>query len=102
MSDSTVEIHFVNAALHGMRRRGRDVAAVLAQAGISPQWLGEPRARVSFEQFSRLVQAIWVHLDDELIGFGAAPIRFGKRFRERLLAGVADDDGDAGHAGSPG
>lgn len=77
MSDSTVEIHFVNAALHGMRRHGRDVAAVLAQAGISPQWLDEPRARVSFEQFSRLVQAIWVHLDDELSGFGTAPIRYG-------------------------
>lgn len=77
MSDTTVEIHFVRAALHGMRRQGLAADAVLAQAGISPQWLNEPRARVSFEQFSRLVQAIWVHLNDELSGFGAAPIRYG-------------------------
>ena len=77
MSDTTIEIHFVKAALHGMQRQGRDVDGVLMQAGISPLWLAEPRARVSFEQFSGLVQAIWVHLDDELSGFGAAPIRYG-------------------------
>ncbi len=77
MRDRTIISQFVRAALHGAKRRGEDVGAMLAAAGIPASVLGLPSARVSFEQYARLIQHLWVQLDDELLGFGRRPIRYG-------------------------
>ncbi|MFD1296881.1 AraC family transcriptional regulator [Lysobacter gummosus] len=73
----TVSIHFVHAALRGARQRGEAVEPLLVPAGIPASALDEPRARVSFEQYARLLQSLWRHMDDELLGCGRHPLPLG-------------------------
>ncbi len=61
----------------GARRHGYDYSSLLQQLGISPELLDEPRARIAPEQFTQLIQALWLALDDEYLGFGQAPSRPG-------------------------
>jgi len=70
MRERTIASHFARAALGGAQRRGYDYSKLLQQLGISPELLDEPRARIPPEQFTRLVQALWLALDDEYLGFG--------------------------------
>ncbi|MGW4159770.1 AraC family transcriptional regulator ligand-binding domain-containing protein [Streptomyces sp. NPDC004788] len=69
----SVSSHHVRAVLLGARRQGVDPAPLLARAGLP----AELPARVPARRFGRLVGALWRRLDDELIGFGEAPSRFG-------------------------
>ncbi|MFI9004064.1 AraC family transcriptional regulator [Streptomyces sp. NPDC053541] len=69
----SVGAHHVRAALLGAERHGLAPAPLLARAGLS---LDLP-ARVPARQFGRLVGTLWRRLDDELLGFGEAPSRFG-------------------------
>jgi AraC-like DNA-binding protein len=77
MRERTIASHFARAALGGARRRGYDYSSLLQQLGISPELLDEPRARIAPEQFTRLIQALWLVLDDEYLGFGPAPSKPG-------------------------
>ncbi|WP_253772207.1 AraC family transcriptional regulator [Goodfellowiella coeruleoviolacea] len=61
----------MRAALRGARRTGRDTSAVLADAGIAAALLRDDRARVTVDQYTALIQALWDLLDDEFMGFGA-------------------------------
>jgi AraC-like DNA-binding protein len=70
MLTRTIAIHYVTAALRGALRGGHDVPEVLAAAGISPALLTDERARVTADQYTRLIQALWDVLDDEFMGFG--------------------------------
>ncbi|MCK2149586.1 MULTISPECIES: AraC family transcriptional regulator [Marinobacter] len=70
MSNLTVSRHFVQAALEGAERLGFDTHEMLREAGISPDLLRIEMARVSSDQFSRLMQVLWHRLDDEFMGFG--------------------------------
>jgi AraC-like DNA-binding protein len=70
MRERTIASHFARAALRGAQRRGYDYSGLLEQLGISPELLDEPRARIAPEQFTRLIQALWLALDDEYLGFG--------------------------------
>lgn len=70
MANLTVSGHFVLAALDGARHKKLDTSAMLRNAGISPDLLKAPGARVSSAQFSRLMQVIWHDLQDELMGMG--------------------------------
>jgi AraC-like DNA-binding protein len=70
MRERTIASHFARAALGGAQRRGYAYSALLQQLGISPELLSEPRARIAPEQFARLIQALWLALDDEYLGFG--------------------------------
>ncbi len=45
--------------------------------GIPVSILDEPLARVSSDQFASFVHLLWRQLDDELLGFGHQPVRFG-------------------------
>lgn len=69
--------HHVRAALVGARRRGVDVAPLLARAGIEPETLADEHGRVTGAQFVALSKALWFALDDELLGLGSAPLRVG-------------------------
>lgn len=73
MSGVTLSIHFVRAALVGARRKGLAVAPLLSRAGIAETLLADPLARVTAEQYTRLVQVLWDTLDDEYMGFGSVP-----------------------------
>ncbi|CAD5109344.1 AraC family transcriptional regulator [Zestomonas carbonaria] len=70
MRERTIASHFVRAALRGAERQGYDTGPLLAELNIRPELLSEPRARVTPEQFARLVQRVWEELDDEYMGFG--------------------------------
>ena len=77
MRERTIASHFARAALGGARRRGYDYSDLLQELGISPELLEEPRARIAPEQFTRLLQGLWVALDDEFLGFGRTVSRPG-------------------------
>lgn len=70
MSGRTIAIHHVNAALRGALDHDMDVEPLLRQAGIAPHLRAERRARVTSDQFTRLIQGIWIAMDDEFMGFG--------------------------------
>lgn len=70
MNNRSVAIHFVQALLRGAERQGQDGNLLLQAAGINPDLLGQPRARVDPEQYARLVQLTWQALQDEYMGLG--------------------------------
>ena len=77
MSTLTVSKHFVEASLSGAERLGLDSRALLQEAGISPDLLRIDMARVSSDQFSGLMQAIWNRTGDEFMGMGPRKARTG-------------------------
>ncbi|MDB6144141.1 MAG: AraC family transcriptional regulator [Pseudomonas sp.] len=77
MRQRTIASHFARAALGGALRHGVDCSDLLQQAGIQPELLSEPRARIAPEQFARLIQRVWQALDDEFMGFGSGPSKRG-------------------------
>lgn len=77
MRERTIASHFIRAALRGAERQGVDIYPLLHQLGIQPALLNEPRARLAPEQFSELMQRLWLLLDDEYMGFGATPSKRG-------------------------
>lgn len=68
MRERTIASHFARAATGGARRLGHDYSGLLQALGINPEWLDEPRARIAPEQFSALLQGLWLALDDEYLG----------------------------------
>lgn len=77
MSNLTVSRHFVEAALTGARAKGMSVDDLLREAGISPDLLELGAARVSSDQFSRLMQVLWHRTEDEFMGLGPRRARTG-------------------------
>lgn len=78
---ATVAMGFVRGMLSGLESRGSEaagqMAALLEQAGIPPQVLDDPLARVPVERYAALYNLINRHLDDEAFGLFAAPMRLG-------------------------
>lgn len=77
MRERTIASHYARAALGGARRAGYDYSGLLLQVGITPELLSEPRARIAPEQFTRLLQMLWLGLDDEYLGFAEGPSKRG-------------------------
>ncbi|MGY2172334.1 AraC family transcriptional regulator [Pseudomonas gingeri] len=70
MRERSIASHFAHAALEGARRRGHACSGLLQRLGIAPELLSEPKARLAPEQFTQLLQGLWLELDDEYLGFG--------------------------------
>lgn len=80
-----ITAYHVRAVLDGVA--GADVAALLLSAGIDPAVLAdEGPPAVPTERFTRLVRAVWEHLDDELMGQWPVPSRRGTFATMGLLA----------------
>lgn len=77
LDKGTTSIGLVLEALHGARQRGLDVSGALSVAGIDPQLLTAPHARVSAAAFSRLWVALADLLDDEFFAIDSHPMRRG-------------------------
>ncbi|MEU9111511.1 AraC family transcriptional regulator [Streptomyces sp. NPDC048483] len=77
MSRPTIAMHHVRAALSGAERHGIDTVPLLQSARIPPLLLADDRARVTPEQFTRLVKALHGATDDEFLGLGPVPSRRG-------------------------
>jgi len=73
--ERTVSIAFVRSALRALDEAQR--ADALAQAGIAPQRLAEPGARVPAAAFARLWMAVARLLDDEFFGLDARRMKVG-------------------------
>ncbi|WP_206956492.1 AraC family transcriptional regulator [Trinickia acidisoli] len=73
----TIAVSLVEEAVRCVKRRGVDPAPMLEQAGISPQLMASPQARVSSAQYGALWSAIGRGLDDEFFGQDSHPMRSG-------------------------
>lgn len=73
----SISIHFANVLVNASRRRGLDCAAVIEAVGLSDDLLSNPQVRITPEQFSQLMQGLWQLGDDELLGLGSLPSRYG-------------------------
>ena len=73
----TISICFVEEALRGIRQRGFDCNALLLQAGISPELLSSPQARVSSTHYGQLWHGIAQTLDDEFFGMDSHRMKAG-------------------------
>lgn len=73
----TIAVSLVEEALRCVERCGIDPSPVLEQAGISPQLISSPQARVSSAQYGALWSAVVRELDDEFFGQDSHPMRSG-------------------------
>ncbi len=73
----TISIHLVREALLQSCAPGATSAEVLHKAGIDPQWLAEPAARVSATTYARLWRLLARRTDDEFFGMDPRKRRSG-------------------------
>ena len=73
----SISVHFARAALKAAQRHGLDEEGLLSEAGISRRLLDKPHLRITSEQFSRLMLALWRHGDDEFMGLAPTRCRHG-------------------------
>ncbi|MGI9285512.1 MAG: AraC family transcriptional regulator ligand-binding domain-containing protein, partial [Pseudomonadales bacterium] len=75
MESTTVASPFIVNMLEGAKSLGYNISHILADCGISPSILREPRSRVTFEQLSHLSLSLMRLLDDESYGLLPKPQR---------------------------
>lgn len=73
----TISVAFVHEAIQCLRDRGLDERPLLAKAGISPELLASPQARVSSSHYGVLWQGIAQALDDEFFGLDSHRMKAG-------------------------
>lgn len=73
----TASTAFVRSMLAAIYAKGIPTERPLLQVGISPQALSSADSRISLEQYGRLLEALVVALDDEMLGFLSRPLRRG-------------------------
>jgi AraC-like DNA-binding protein len=73
----TIAIHHVEQVLQGARRRGVATGPMLQRAGIPEALMEAPLARVSQEQYARLLRVVQRTLRDEFWGLCSRPLRLG-------------------------
>ena len=64
----TISIYFVRSVVDALRARGLAAEPLLREAGISPELLDVPQARVSPQHYSALWRRVIERLDDEFFG----------------------------------
>lgn len=77
LEKGSVSICFVDEALACIRQRGLDQNALLVQAGISPELLNSPNARVSSRHYGVLWHSIAQTIDDEFFGMDGHRMKAG-------------------------
>lgn len=77
LEKGSVSICFVDEALACVRQRGLDQNGMLIQAGISPELLSAPNARVSSRHFGVLWHLIVQAVDDEFFGMDSHRMKSG-------------------------
>lgn len=77
LEKGSISICFVHEALACIRSRGMDQSTLLRQAGISPELLVSPHARVSSRHYGALWHLIAQTLDDEFFGMDSHRMKAG-------------------------
>ncbi|MEH6591925.1 MAG: AraC family transcriptional regulator [Halioglobus sp.] len=72
-----ISIHFPQVIIARAVALGVDEQALLDAVRLSPALLADERTRITASQLGALIRLTWHELDDELMGFGAVPHRFG-------------------------
>ncbi len=62
--------HYIMTALRGPKLKGMDLDDLLRRSGILESVLDSPMARVTAQQYTQLVQNIWLDMEDESMGLG--------------------------------
>ena len=73
----TIASYFARAHLDNGIFLGGDEQQILAQAGLTPAQLQQPKARVLATQLASIVKSCWRISDDELLGFTEQKIKMG-------------------------
>jgi AraC-like DNA-binding protein len=74
---TTVAIGFVTGMLSGLMARSIDFSQALTAAGIRPDILSDPAARVPLPDYAALYDSLVRQLDDEGFALFSAPLRLG-------------------------
>ena len=73
----TIAIAFVRGMVSGLQARGEPCDGLLAEAGIPPELLEQPGARVTAEPYAALFRLLIERFDDECLCFLSRPVRRG-------------------------
>jgi AraC-like DNA-binding protein len=73
MTQRTIPVRFLRAAVRTARRREIDVQAWLDELDIDPTLLSDDRARITLEQAVSVVRELWRITGDEVVGLGLQP-----------------------------
>ncbi|MGV8842461.1 MAG: AraC family transcriptional regulator [Pseudomonas sp.] len=86
VAKASISVRLVNEALLEWRAQGRAEADLLAQAGIAPELLGKPYARVSAQAYARLWLLLAKEMDDEFFGINPRRMKSGSfAFMARMV-----------------
>jgi AraC-like DNA-binding protein len=72
-----ISVHFPQLIIARAVALGVEERALLDAVRLSPELLADDRTRITASQLGALIRLAWQELDDELMGFGAVPHRFG-------------------------
>ncbi|MFK8048298.1 MAG: AraC family transcriptional regulator [Halioglobus sp.] len=72
-----ISVHFVQVIFARAKALGVPEQALLEAVRLSPALVSDGRTRITPIQLGALIRLVWRELDDELMGFGIAPHRFG-------------------------
>jgi AraC-like DNA-binding protein len=75
--DPGLAVHFPRVIITRAVGKGASRRELLEAAQLSELEMASDNTRISPAQLGGLLRAVWIALDDELAGFGAAPHRFG-------------------------
>ncbi len=73
----TISITFVHGMLSGVQARGEPCDAFLADAGVAPELLEQPGARVTADQYVALFRSLIGRRNDDSLGLLSRPLRRG-------------------------
>jgi AraC-like DNA-binding protein len=72
-----ISVHFARVVIDRANRLGIDQQSLMDAVRLSPVLLTDNRTRIAPAQLGALIRMVWRELDDELMGFGPVPHRFG-------------------------
>lgn len=75
--NQSVSIHYAQSLIAAAQRRHLDYLSLLEFAGINPVLMKKAQARITPEQYSRLMQSLWQSADDEFMCMAKTPIKHG-------------------------
>lgn len=73
----SISVHFVQTVIQAAGRVGLDTHSLLINSGLNDDFLQMPQLRITPDQFSSLVLQVWQLGDDEFLGMGSQPCRYG-------------------------
>jgi AraC-like DNA-binding protein len=73
----TVSTVLVRGMLAAIEAKGIPFESWLFEVGLSPQLLSSDEARITLDQYGRLLQTLMQRLDDEMLGFLSRPLKGG-------------------------